>query len=257
MTKIRHFFLFLFAAGPVCAEEPLVGHDRYQSCIGLIAQDAQKARTDALSWYMEGGGVAARHCEALALFSLEHFEEAARLFEKLAGEVIIGDGMTNFAYEKRGKLKGELYTHAAFSWQALGKFDKAYNNFTVALVGADKATRRELYLDRGLLQMDRHEDISAIKDFTQAIELAPKRHEGYFHRALAFRRLKSHHRARLDIEKGLTISPIDPDLLLESGILYRVTGDKKSAREEWEKIINATDGEFRGLARRNIELLDE
>lgn len=260
MTKMRHIFLFLLMAFPAGAQsqETAQGHDRYKRCLGLIETDAGQARSEAQNWHIEGGGVAARHCEAMALFSLERFKNAAELFEKLAGDLIIGEGVTEYAYEKRGGLRAELYTHAALSWQALGDDDKAYNNFSVALIGASEVMQRGLYLERGLLQMARKKDLAAIKDFTRVIALEPQGSGGYYHRAMAFRQMKSYHRARRDINMGLKIDPTAPALLLESGILYRMAGDKKAARGEWEKITKLEgNGEFSELARQNIEFLDE
>lgn len=262
MTKMRHLLQFLLMAGLFFshsfaqAQGTAAGQDRYQDCLGLVETDAKKARTEAQDWYIKGGGVAARHCEAMALFSLARFKEAAELFEKLAGELIIGEGVTEYAYERRDLLKAELYTHAALSWQAAGQDDKAYNNFSVALIGASAQMRHDLYLERGLLQMARRENLAAVKDFTEVITLSPEESAGYHRRATAFRHLKSYHRARRDLDRALKISPTAPELLLESGILYRVAGDREAARAQWEKIIKqGTTGEFRKLARQNIDLL--
>ena len=64
--------------------EDIVGSRNYEACIALAMQDPDSAFERALAWRDLGGGAPARHCVAVALYSLGHFGDAAMGREDLA-----------------------------------------------------------------------------------------------------------------------------------------------------------------------------
>ena len=190
--------------------------------------------------------------------ALDRSVEAAELLEREADSILTGDGLGDYALANRRKLRTDLYSQAALAWQRADKLDKAYAALSSALVaaGEDQALTRDIYLERGRVQSMRREYPSAIEDLTRAIDLAPGQIEGYFLRAKVFRYRKNYAAARLDISTALGLERDNPDLLLESGILYRVTGEKLKAGQEWRKVLELyPDSEFANTARENLDLM--
>ena len=46
---------------------------KYQDCISKVEISPYSTLTLARDWYIAGGGVAAQHCEAIALYELDEF----------------------------------------------------------------------------------------------------------------------------------------------------------------------------------------
>ncbi|MFC7048872.1 hypothetical protein [Emcibacter nanhaiensis] len=232
---------------------------RYGACLRLVEDKPQEALSFAREWNVERQGLsAARHCEALALLALDRSAEAAELLEREADNILTGDGLGDYAQANRRKLRTDLYSQAALAWQRANELDKAYSALSSALLaaGEDEALIRDIYLERGRIQSLRREHQAAIQDLTRAIELAPAEIEGYFLRAKVFRYKKNYAAARLDISAALDLDRDDPDVLLESGILYRVTGEKLKAGQEWKKVLELyPDSEYAATAKENLDLM--
>ncbi|WP_156995048.1 hypothetical protein [Elstera litoralis] len=59
---------------------------RYENCLRLTAQDPLQAHETARTWAEQGGGLAARHCAAVAMIRYGRPEYAAPDLEALAAE---------------------------------------------------------------------------------------------------------------------------------------------------------------------------
>ncbi|MDG1995873.1 MAG: tetratricopeptide repeat protein [Emcibacteraceae bacterium] len=231
----------------------------YQDCIAEISVDSEKALIRARKWIVGGGGVAAQHCEAMALFDKERFDEAANLLEKVGDNVERGEGVGFFASQNKEFLALQLRYTAGKSWMNAGKPERAYNVYTVALLGLEDNSSffYDLYIERALVQLSREEYQSAVDDFTNALGIDAERVDAFLFRAETFRKMGDHVKARLDINEGLIISPKQPDLIFESGVNYRMMRDNEKARNEWQKLIENHPGtEWQKLAEDNIELID-
>ncbi|WP_417319884.1 tetratricopeptide repeat protein [Emcibacter sp.] len=238
-------------------EEP--DSTRYGVCLQMVENDPEQALVFARDWNIARQGLsAARHCEALALMALDRSTEAAELLEREADSILTGNGLGDYALANRRRLRTDLYTQAAIAWQRAGDLDKAYSTLSSALLaaGTDQSLLREIYLERGKIQSLRREYQAAVDDLTRAIEIAPEDTQGYFLRAKVFRYRNNHAAARLDIDRGLELDKDNADFLLESGILYRVTGEKLKAGQVWQKVIDLyPDSEVAETAQQNLDLL--
>ena len=233
--------------------------DIYQACIESISHDAEKAVITAKKWYVEGGGAAAQHCEAIAFYEQKRFDEAAELLETIADKVSQGDGVGVFASKNKTLLSAQLRYLAGKAWRASDKLEKAFTVYTTALLTRvdQPALKYDFYIERGLVQLDRGEFQSAIDDYSYALELDEERIDAFLYRAEVFRKMKEHLKARLDINQGLSIDPGQPDLLFESGINYRMLGEDEKAKNEWQKLIDRfPDSDWQKLAEDNIKLIN-
>ncbi|WP_321397284.1 hypothetical protein [Emcibacter sp.] len=232
---------------------------RYGICLQLVEDNPDEALSYARDWNIGRQGLsAARHCEALALMALDRSREAAILLEQEADSIFTSEGLGDYALANRSSLRVDLYSQAALAWERAGDLDKAYSAISSALLAAGENENliRTLYLERGKIQSMRREYPAALEDLTRAIEFAPEDTEGYFFRAKVFRYKNNYAAARLDIGTALDLDRDNAELLLESGVLYRVSGEKLKARQEWQKVIDLyPESDVATAASENIELL--
>jgi len=74
----RAIFVLAIMAAPAFAEDI-----NYSDCVAMVDRSPQTAERKAAAWQSHGGGAAAMHCHALALFGLKHYDEAARILDAL------------------------------------------------------------------------------------------------------------------------------------------------------------------------------
>lgn len=233
-------------AGPAAAEEETdrQAARRYAACMALAETAPGDAFDEAIAWRDLGGGNAASHCQAKALFFLQQYGEAARRFEALAQAVKSGP-----------KFKAELLAQAAQGWMQDNNPERADDVLTAA-VGLNPEDP-ELWIDRGLARAAFRSYRPAVADFTRALELDPDLIEAYTFRAAAHRYLEELDAAAADLEKALALDSLDPDALLERGLLRRLRGDATGARADWLKVIEEAPGTPAATnAQGNLQALD-
>ena len=104
----------------------------------LARGDPDIGRKTAQAWRADGGGIAARHCTAVALLGLGHYAEAAQMLRTLA------DG----AAAQGSEFKIELLSQSANAWLIAGKPMTAYEVQTEALEARPNDV--ELLIDRSI-----------------------------------------------------------------------------------------------------------
>ncbi|MDA7568976.1 tetratricopeptide repeat protein [Emcibacteraceae bacterium] len=252
--------LFLLPGGLIFAQtlSEKEQSDKYQACIASISEENSNAVITAKKWYVEGGGAAAQHCEAMALYDQNRFEEAAGLLEIIADKVSRGDGIGVFAIKNKTLLSAQLRYLAGNAWRANNKLERAFTIYTTALLSLDDhpVFKYDFYIERGTVQIDREDFQSALDDFSYALELDEERIEAFLYRAETYRKMNEHLKARLDLNQGLSIKPNQPDLLFESGINYRMLREDMKAKKEWQKLIDKfPDSDWQKLAEDNMKLI--
>lgn len=233
--------------------------EKYQACIASINEEDENAIVTAKKWYVEGGGAAAQHCEAMALYEQQRFDEAADLLETVADKVSQGNGVGAFATKNKTLLSAQLRYLAGKAWRASDKLEKAFTIYTTALLTLDEqpSLKYDFYIERGLVQLDRKEFRRAVDDFSYALELDDERIDAFLYRAETFRNMQQHLEARLDINQGLSIDPNQPDLLFESGVNYRMLRQDVKAKNEWQKLIDKfPNSDWQKLVEENIKLIN-
>ncbi len=233
---------------------------KYQECIDLVGQNSSAALTQSRKWFIEGGGVAAQHCEGLALYEMDRAEDAATLFEEVADKMSRGEGLTEFTRTNKNILITQLNYLAGVAWRSAGNLEKAYNalSATIITLEAHPEYGYEIYLERGQVQYSLQDYENAALDFTSALDLNSEKIDAYLYRAESFRKMGEHLKARLDLNAALAIEPQQPDLLFESGVNYRMQRNDEKALQEWEKLISLyPESDWRKLAQDNIDLITQ
>jgi tetratricopeptide (TPR) repeat protein len=197
-------------------------HDR---CVALVHSNPKAGLDRAELWRSEGGGFAADHCVAMALYELGRYGEAARRFEELAAAMM---AMPKSRRAQTLDQAGQSWLAADDAAQAKADFDAA-----LALTGEDP----DLLIDRAEAFAALRHYWEAIDDLNRVTEIAPKRADAYIYLGSAYRAVDALDLALEDIERGLALEPDSVLGLLERGNTRRLRGDATGARQDWQRVI--------------------
>lgn len=223
--------LLLLAASPVAAQgmSPLAGSPdhlrRYTDCMSLARSEPLKALPAAEKWHAQGGGLAARHCVAVAMFQAGRYAQAAGQFEAIARDM----------GQDRPGLRAELWAQAGQAFLEAGSADKAAEaqSRALELKGGDP----DLWLDRGLSYAAMLAWPRAISDFDRALGLRPNDVEILVLRAAAWRNARNPERALDDATRALRTAPDHSEALLERGFANLARGERGQANDDFNKVL--------------------
>lgn len=232
--------------GPAAEELPTPGQAAtYADCMALARSEPDAAWERANAWLSEGGGNAAEHCAAVALFGLGQYPAAGERLEALAAHL-----RKAFA-----PLQTEILAQAAQAWLLAGDNERAYDVQSAALLKAPDDV--ELLVDRSMTMAIVGNFEAALADLDKAHRLAPRRADVLIFRSTAKRFLDAPEAAHEDIDRALALEPGNPEALLERGILHRLAGDDAAARSDWLEVIIVAEGTpTAAAAQNNLEKLD-
>ena len=168
---------------------------RYTECMTLARREPLKALPAAERWMVDGGGLGARHCVAIALFGTGKFVPAATQLEAIARDVSAD----------RPGLRAEVYAQAGQAWLEANQAENAAAAQSKAL--GFKQDDADLWIDRGLSFAAMRAWPRAISDFDRALQLRPKDVEAVVLRAAAWRNAGDARRALEDAQYALRIAP--------------------------------------------------
>ena len=218
---------------------------QYQACMDLAETNPDEALEQAETWVDLGGSDPARHCAAVALMRLGHYEAAGQELETLAASL-----EPAFAF-----LQIPVLIQAAQARLAAGKVDRAYAVQTTAL--ARQPNDIELLVDRAMTAASVGNFAAAIDDLNRALSHAPNRADILVLRASAHRFLDQPEAALADIEAALSLDPDNAEGLLERGNLRRQAGNDAGARDDWLRVTRlAPDSPAAEAAQANLAKLD-
>jgi regulator of sirC expression with transglutaminase-like and TPR domain len=218
---------------------------QYQACMDLAETNPDEALEQAETWVDLGGSDPARHCAAVALMRLGHYEAAGQELETLAASL-----EPAFAF-----LQIPVLIQAAQAWLAAGQVDRAYAVQTTAL--ARQPNDIELLVDRAMTAASVGNFAAAIDDLNRALSHAPNRADILVLRASAHRLLDQPEAALADIEAALSLDPDNAEGLLERGNLRRQAGNDAGARDDWLRVTRlAPDSPAAEAAQANLAKLD-
>lgn len=221
------------------------GDRTYEKCTRLAHKDPDAALEAALGWQDWGGGNAAHHCGAVALFNLGQFQQAAKRFQTVA------EAMADAPLADRAAMLAQAGT----AWFRADQLERAHAAHTAALKLAPG--NLEILIDRAMTLGAAKNYWEAIDDLNRVIEADPDRTDALILRASAYRFVDALPLAQEDVSAAFRLAPKRPEVLLEYGILKRLTGDRDGARRAWLDLIRLHEGTLSAdAARRNIELLD-
>lgn len=188
------------------ASTPSESDKRYQQCTTLASSDAAFALRSAEAWLKEGETPAARHCRALALFTLKRYSESAEDLGALSRAL----GRNNV------ELWASVMQQMATAQNLGNQPAKAVATLseTLRYVGERErgqslppARQAELLRERARLYRAQNTPLAALQDIDHALSLAPENTELRLYLAEIYLELKDRDSAKRALEELLKRAP--------------------------------------------------
>jgi tetratricopeptide (TPR) repeat protein len=240
-------FLLAGAAQAQEAElDPALDSKRYDGCVRAIPTDAKAAEDFALQWQSKGGGLPARHCQALAQLERGNAAGAAQTLAKAA----------QAAEAARSPQAADFWGQAGNAAMLAGDAKGAIGSFNSAIVAAGEFApirTANLLIDRARAHVELGNLAAARADLDRATGLAPAEADGWLLSAALARRQNDLGRAATAIARAAALAPADPDVGFEQGTVLAATGDIPAARRQWDSVVKtAPDSDAAALARKAL-----
>jgi tetratricopeptide (TPR) repeat protein len=197
----------------------------YNECMALARAEPLKALPVAEKWHASGGGLAARHCVATAMYGAGRYIPAAAQFEAIARDMGVD----------RPGLRAELWAQAGQAFMEAGLPDKAAEAQSKAL--ELKSNDPDLWIDRALSFAALKAWPRAISDLDRALTLRPNDVDTLVLRAAAWRNAGNPGRALEDANRALKVAPGHSEALLERGFANLARGDRASANVDFSAVL--------------------
>ena len=216
---------------------------RYGRCINLADLAPDKAINSALEWQAGGGGVPARHCEAMALARLGEFGESAARLERIAEDLEFTKGLPR----SKGKspaagpiVAADVWHQAANVWLLGSELDRAADAIDKALALVPRESNRasQYLIDRARISAAEGDYASAYEDLRSVEKKDPARRDILLYIASAARQLGYLDEADFALGVYIPTYPEDPAGFLELGYLREEQGRKSAARQSWLKVLD-------------------
>ena len=225
--------LVAFAA-PVAAQDMT-----YDDCVAMVDRSPATAEKKAAAWQIHGGGGAAMHCYALALYTLKRYDEAARVLDALGRNRDVPDGD-----------RASLFDQAGSAWLQAGKAHEAVQSFTAAL--ADKPNDLSLLASRARARGITKDWKGADADLSAALIQDQNRADLLVLRASARWAMGRKADSASDIVRALEVYPDYPSALVERGKMKYSAGDLTGARKDWQRAAATGRGQTAADAKRYL-----
>lgn len=198
-------------------------------CPDLLKADPARALEVANGRILQGGGVAAKQCAALAFAAMEKWPAAAAAFEQAARE----------AERNRSSTAGDLWVQAANAHLAAQEPAQAVAALDAALLTGSLSgfAQGEARLDRARAQVALGKLPEARADLDQALKLVPEDPLVWLLSASLARRMGALDRAQADIDQAAKLSPDDSSVALEAGRIALAANAPAAARVAFEGAI--------------------
>ena len=203
-------------------------------CPALLKTDPGRALELANGRILQGGGVSAKQCAALAFAALEKWPAAAAAFEQAARQ----------AEHDKLNVAGDLWVQAANAHLAAGQPGDAVGALDAALLTGSLSglAKGEAHLDRARAQVALGKTAEARADLDEALKLAPEDPLAWLLSASLARRMGQLDRAQADIGEAARLSSDDASVALEAGRIALAAGAPDAARVAFEGAVKNQPG---------------
>lgn len=203
-------------------------------CLDLLAEDPARAHTLAQIRRSETTGadrVIANHCLGTASSELGLWDDARAAFIAAREETPTDEARTRARFAtlagNAALAGGDAAGALDLLTQAESDASAAADATLAALAATDKA--------RALVTLGRGEE--ALGALDAATTFAPERAEGWLLKATLLRRLGQLETAQTAIEQAALLTPADPEIGLEAGVIAVLSGRNGSARQSWASVV--------------------
>lgn len=217
--------LFIAARAGAGPSDP----SRYAACIEIAPKDPARAMQLAYAWRIEGGGVASRHCLAVAQMHARHYEAALKSYEA-AGQA---------SEDARDGQAAALWRQAGEAAMLAERPADAVRFLTRALAkpgGQELSPRAEadLLTARAEAQVAAGKSDAAMADLNRATALSPEFFTPWLLKSTLARRGGDVATAEAALLNAAKLAPESADVELEAGNIAAAKGDLVLARQAWE-----------------------
>ena len=236
--------------------------DRYARCIQTAERAPDRGINLALEWQLDGGGVPARHCEALGLFYAGEYSEAAGRLESIAEDMRIGRDMPirdNERTTANARMLANTYRQAANAWLQGSELVRAEAAISQAMALVPLNTSLELSIreDRAYIAAAEGDYQLAFDDLNHVFRANRQRSDLLLFMASAARALENFEQADTLLGQFIEKHPDTASAYLELGNLRDAQGNIGQARSAWLKVLSiAGSGPDADAARANLERID-
>jgi tetratricopeptide (TPR) repeat protein len=223
--------------GPTAADDaPPPPRSRLAGCLAKAANDPDGAVDVATGWLRETAGeaqVGAQLCLGTALSGTGDWSGAEAAF--LAGRASAPE-TDHLARAKLGAMAGNAALAENAAARALATLDAAAIEARAAqnpLLGA------EIGIDRARALVVLHRENEAAAALADARAASPQNALGWLLSATLSRRMGHLAEAQAQIETAASLTPTDPEIGLEAGVIAMLAGHEGAARKSWESVLSA------------------
>jgi tetratricopeptide (TPR) repeat protein len=236
---MKPLLLLSLIAAPALAAPMAGDKSRYEACLSVARSSPERGIESAQAWRIEGGGVPARHCLAIAQFGRKDYGSALQSFEAAA---------TASATAQDG-LAASLWAQGADAALIAAKPDVALRFLDQALEGdlSPKAAAA-LRLTRAEALVDLKRLPEAASDLETATTLDPAVPYGWLLKATLARRNGDLKSAEAAILKAAEFDPGSAEVQLEAGNIASAQGNAALARAAWQAAAEADPASAAGKA---------
>lgn len=176
----------------------------------------------------------AKQCQALALTQMGDWTKAAPMFLAARDDTAEPDARARLA-----ALSGNASLAAQDPAGALHALDLARADLGE---DGDSRLRSAIAVDRASALVALNRPAEAATALAEARSADPANAEAWLLSATLSRRQSDLAAAQSQIEKAAELSPLDPDIGLEAGVIAMLLGHEETARKSWRSVIRAAPG---------------
>ena len=211
-----------------------------QRCLTKASSDPQSALDFAQSWrevaHTDLDFAQSAHCLGLALVQLGRMGEAREAFELASGEA----PADNLAYAARlAAMAGNAAVSQGDLEGAIALLDRA-GGMALAAPDGDLASELRVDLARVMVRHGRADD--AALALAEAREANALNGEAWLLSATLSRRMERLGEAQAQIERAAMLSPRDPQVGIEAGVIAAMSGRAEDARASFASVIEVAPG---------------
>ncbi len=211
-----------------------VTDNRLANCVALIEINPEAALSDASRWFdaaeLQQKSDAAQ-CLGMAEVQLGKWDEAIAAFTK-GRDLTLPGSLGSRA--QLGAMAGNAQLAAGQTSPALATLEQAQTDADSA---ENEVLNGEIALDRAraLVALGRTDDAQAA--LTMARAALPYNAQAWLLSGTLARRLNALDDAQRFIEEAALLSPVDPEIGLEAGVIAILSGRDDAARKSWNSVI--------------------
>ena len=205
-----------------------------EACLDQVAADPARAHSMAQIRRGETTGtdrVLANHCLGTASTELGLWDDARAAFLAARAETPDDELRTRARF---GTMAGNAALASGDAAGALALLLTAESDARAA-AAAPLAALAAIDQARALVALGRGEE--ALTALDTATTLAPDRSEGWLLKATLLRRLERLDTAQAAIERAALLTPADPEIGLEAGVIAVLAGREEAARKSWQSVL--------------------